>query len=462
MINCAKNVIIGKVFYLKGCDALVARAKDVLARPFSMDYLNLVFQGVIVGLIAGVIVSCFRWIIDHTLQLLFWWYPYLESHLGYVLVYALFLVAISWLLGKTLKYDLTNLVGSGVPQVEAILLGQNSYAPWQILWRKFVGGLLAICPGLFLGREGPCIQMGACVGQGLAADVFKTSKKDQQTLLLAGVAAGLAAAFSAPLAGVLFMVEEITTTFKPRVCLTALAAALSADLMTLVLLGQQPSLAMYIKPFEGAPNYVFLLILGIIIGILAYAYQYVLLEQLYVYSKLNFLPQRYHSLIPLLLTIPLGLWNAKLLGGSHDFISYVTDMSLTPTDPRALLKLLVLFFIVRFVFSMVSYGASVPGGIFMPILALGAVIGCFAGLLGVSAGWLEHSQVLGLILISMAAYFGAIEKAPFTAIVLLTEMAGSLASVFPLVFVTFIAYTVDTLLGGRPIYTALREEMYFK
>ncbi len=98
----------------------------------------------------------------------------------------------------------------------------------------------------------------------------------------------------------------------------------------------------------------------------------------------------------------------------------------------------------------------------MPILALGAVIGCFAGLLGVSAGWLEHSQVLGLILISMAAYFGAIEKAPFTAIVLLTEMAGSLASVFPLVFVTFIAYTVDTLLGGRPIYTALREEMYFK
>ena len=77
--------------------------------------------------------------------------------------------------------------------------------------------------------------------------------------------------------------------------------------------------------------------------------------------------------------------------------------------------------------------------------------------------WVDRAQPgRGLILVSMAAYFGAIEKAPFTAIVLLTEMAGSLASVFPLVFVTFIAYTVDTLLGGRPIYTALREEMKFK
>ena len=65
---------------------------------------------------------------------------------------------------------------------------------------------------------------------------------------MAGVAAGLAAAFSAPLAGVLFMVEEITMTFKPRIWLTALAAALSADLMTLILLGPQPSLAMYITP----------------------------------------------------------------------------------------------------------------------------------------------------------------------------------------------------------------------
>ncbi|KRM75782.1 hypothetical protein FC48_GL000004 [Ligilactobacillus murinus DSM 20452 = NBRC 14221] len=79
-----------------------------------MNYLKLLFQGAIVGLLTGGSVSCFRWIIDHTLQLLFWWYPYLEKHLSYVLVYALFLVAISWLLSKILKYDLTNLVGSGV------------------------------------------------------------------------------------------------------------------------------------------------------------------------------------------------------------------------------------------------------------------------------------------------------------------------------------------------------------
>ena len=108
--------MIDEVFYLKGCDDLVARAKDVLERPFSINYVNLIVQGAIVGLITGGIVSCFRWLIDHSLKLLFWWYPYLEKHLSYVFAYALFLVAISWLLSKILKYDLTNLVGSGVPK----------------------------------------------------------------------------------------------------------------------------------------------------------------------------------------------------------------------------------------------------------------------------------------------------------------------------------------------------------
>lgn len=427
-----------------------------------MDYFGLVMQGIIVGIFTGLIVSVFRWIIDHTMLLLFKWYPYFRTHLLALGCYALVLVVVGLLVAKLLKKHLRELVGSGVPQVEAILLDEESYDPWKILWRKFIGGLLVICPGLFLGREGPCIQMGACVGQGLGKDLFKLSKEDQKTLMLAGVAAGLSGAFSAPLAGVLFMLEEVTTTFKVKVWLTALGAALASDLMTLLILGRKPSLALFIHPTTSAPNYIVLLALGIILGILAYAYQYSLLELDFIYSKIKFLPKRYHSLIPLLLTLPLGLWNAKVLGGSHDFISYVIDLSSKTTNWHAMLGLLVLFFIVRFVFSMISYGASVPGGIFMPILALGALIGCITALLCLNLGWIYQDQFLGLILISMAAYFGAIEKAPFTAIVLLTEMAGTLAQVFPLVFVTFVAYTANEVLGGRPIYTALRKEQYPK
>lgn len=441
---------------------MVKRARDVLNRPFAPRFLKLVFQGVFIGLVTGIVVSLFRWLIDHTLQFLFVLYPYLAKHPLYIIFYALLLVGICWLLGKILKYDLTNLVGSGVPQIEAVLTGENKMNCWQILWRKFVGGLLAICPGLLLGREGPCIQMGACIGQGFARDAFKTSEDDQKILMAAGIAAGLSAAFSAPLAGVLFLLEEVTTSFKTKIWITALAAALVSDFVTLVTLGAKPSMYLKITPSFTQANLFVFIALGCVIGILAFGYQYTILDLKFFYSKLKAIPKVYHSIVPLLLTIPLGLWNAKLLGGSHDFISYVIDLSLGSKDWLQLLKLLVLFFVIRFVFSMISYGASVPGGIFMPILSLGAIIGCIAGISLLQFGVIEQSQYLGVVLISMAAYFGAIEKAPFTAIVLLTEMAGSLAQVFPLVLVTFVAYVVNEWLGGRPIYTALREEMTFE
>lgn len=110
-------------------------------------------------------------------------------------------------------------------------------------------------------------------------------------------------------------------------------------------------------------------------------------------------------------------------------------------------------------FSMISYGAAVPGGIFMPILVLGAILGGFAGCLMIRFGLIPAKAYINLVVIGMAAYFGAIEMAPFTAICLLTEMVGTIQQILPMLLVTFIAYTVNDLLGGRPIYGALREQM---
>lgn len=143
-------------------------------------------------------VSVFRWIIDQTLRLLTIVYPFLGYHPLWLLPYVLGTILVAWLIGRLIKADLTDLVGSGVPQIEAILLGQHRMNWWIVLRRKFVSGLLTICPGLFLGREGPCIQIGVCIGQGLSEKVFKLSKEDEHLLLQCGVTAGLSAAFSAP------------------------------------------------------------------------------------------------------------------------------------------------------------------------------------------------------------------------------------------------------------------------
>lgn len=437
----------------------VVRARDVLTAPFSSNLLPLIIQGIIVGLVTGLIVSIFRWIIDQTLKLLTIIYPLMAANWLLLIPYLALTIIIIFVLGKILKGHLTDLVGSGVPQIEAILLGQHSMNAMQTIWRKFMGGLLAICPGLFLGREGPCIQMGACVGQEVA-DLCHTPEEDRHFLLGCGVAAGLSAAFSAPLAGVLFLLEEITFNFKPRSWVTALAAACASDFVTLIFFGTKPCLYLPIMVNLPKRSYAWLIPLGIIIGVLAFAYQYCLLSLRWLYSKVPALPAIYHSAIPLILVIPIGLWNAHILGGSHVFINDIANMS-PKLDWSNLLFMLGLFFIIRFVFSMVSYGASVPGGIFMPILALGALIGAFVAVLLIHQHLLPAACYVNMVVITMAAYFGAIEEAPFTAVTLLCEMVGTVDQALPMVVLTFVAYVTSNLLGGQPIYAALRREMRF-
>ena len=437
----------------------IKRARDVLSKPMSMAFISLIGKAIVVGAVTGFLVSIFRWIIDHTLKGLMVIYPTMAHHPQLLIPYIAATILIIFILSKILKSSLLDLVGSGVPQIEAILLNEHKMNAWSVLWRKFVGGLLAICPGLFLGREGPCIQMGACIGQ-LFGEKLNISEKEKRFLLECGVAAGLSAAFSAPLAGVIFLLEEITFDFHPQGCITALAAAITSDFVTILFFGVRPCLYIPVHANMPKDSYSWLLLLGILIGFLSFGYQYTLLNLRWWYSKIK-LPQIYHSAVPLLLVIPIGLWNTRILGGSHDFIAYVAGLDQN-SNLTSLLGLFVTFFIIRFCFSMISYGASVPGGIFMPILVLGALIGAIAGVVMIHQNIIPAQCYLNFVVISMAAYFGAIEEAPFTAITLLTEMVGSVDQILPMTILTSIAYITSNLLGGQPIYASLRKEMFPK
>lgn len=446
---------------------MVKSAKEILNKPFTSDITYILLGAILTGLGTGFVVSVFRWIIDQTMQGLFVIYPFMGHHLWTLIPYIGFLLVVCWLLGKIIKPQIDNLVGSGVPQIEAVFLKENSMPWWTILWRKFVGGLLAICPGLMLGREGPCIQMGAMIGQGVSKNVIHTKDEDRvQLLFQCGIAAGLSAAFSAPLAGVLFLVEEITFRFKPIEVISALIASFCADWVTLLFFGTTPCLYLPVKGTLPLKYYWIILILGVVLGLFGYLYQYCLLSLKPIYSKIKKIPRVYHSIIPFLLIIPIGLWDAKLLGGSHDLISSFSTKvfmnELFNTKSWTIILLPLIYFIIRFIFSMVSYGSSVPGGIFMPILVLGALLGVTAAVLLINMNLLPIKYYPHLIVIAMAAYFGSIEKAPFTAILLLTEMVGSVEQILPMVITTFIAYYVVDLLGGRPIYEALRLQMNYK
>lgn len=127
------------------------------------------------------------------------------------------------------------------------------------------------------------------------------------------------------------------------------------------------------------------------------------------------------------------------------------------------LILLVAFLVIRFVGIMISYGATVPGGIFMPIFVLGGIWGAIFGLLMVHAGILPAACYLNMIVLGMTAYIAATEGTPITSILLATEMIGSIEQILPMAIVTFVAYYTSMALGSQPfIYDALREEMTFE
>src|SRR5699024_10976312 len=145
----------------------------------------------------------------------------------------------------------------------------------------------------------------------------------------------------------------------------------------------------------------------------------------------------------------------NILGGGHSLILTLAG------HPYSLLPLILLF-IVRFSFSMISYGAGLPGGIFLPILTLGAIIGAIFANISTYLFHFDLIFVINIIIFSMAGYFTAIGKAPLTGSILITEMVGNFEHLMPIAVVSLVAYITADSLGAKPIYEALLQKMIGK
>lgn len=419
---------------------------------FNKTRFFFIIKGLVVGVLAGIVVSLFRLLIEKGLAFSINLYQRAQQAPSLLLVVLAVSVVCGLIVAHLLKRE-PNISGSGIPQVEGQLAGEFDLKWWSILWRKFVGGLLSLAPGLFLGREGPSIQLGAAVGQGVA-ETLHNKGTDRRLLIAGGAAAGLSAAFNAPIAGTLFVLEEIYHNFSPLVWLTALTSALAANFVSLNFFGLTPVLHIAYTKSLPINQYWHLIILGIILGLAGYLYQKVLLWMPQFYARLK-VPQRYRGLVPLILVIPIGYFWPTILGGGNTVITQLGQQ--IPS-----LKIVIALLVIRFVFSMISYGSGLPGGIFLPILSLGALIGAVYGLTMMHLGLLAPNYVVNLMIFSMGGYFAGIGKAPFTAILLVTEMVGSLTHLMPLAILSLIAYVVVDLMGGAPIYESLLQRLIGK
>ena len=198
-------------------------------------------------------------------------------------------------------------------------------------------------------------------------------------------------------------------------------------------------------------DYWILIVLGIFLGVLGYGYEWVVLRIGKVYQglgKIFHLPSHFYGLLAVLFIIPIGLYFPHLLGGGNELI-----LALNGLHPA--LTVAILYLAIRFVWSMLSFGSGFPGGIFLPILTLGSLSGSVFAAAFENLGFLQVSQFPIFIILGMAGYFGAVSKAPLTAMILVTEMVGDLHQLMTIGVVTLIAYLVMDFMGGEPVYEAM-------
>lgn len=404
------------------------------------------FRAILIGLLAGIVVSLFRLAIQHLLEFVGYSFQYFHTHPLWLIPWALGSVVLALALGIMAQRN-PNIKGSGIPQVEGQLTSQFDEKWWPVLWRKFVGGILAIGSGLYLGREGPSIQLGATVGQGVA-ETMHANQLDRQVGIASGAAAGLSAAFNAPIASTIFILEEVYHNFSPVIWLATFVSALCSNLVSMVFFGLHPVLDVPYNHMLPTKYYWHLIVLGLLLGLLGRFYQVVILRLGKWTAKLKWLPPFAYPVIPFLLVMPIAWYWPQTLGGGNQLIGLLHQLPIS-------LWLFVSLFVLRFVFSMISYASQLPGGIFLPILTLGAVLGAVYCALMVQLGLLPARYLPNFVIYAMAGYFACISKAPFTAILLITEMVGSLAHLMPLATVAVTAYLVVDSLHGEPVYTAM-------
>jgi CIC family chloride channel protein len=341
--------------------------------------------------------------------------------------------------------------GSGIQLVEAVIKGEVSPPHRAILPVKFFGGLLALGSGLVLGREGPTVQMGASLAA-LLSRFFLREEEDCRIVEAAGAGAGLAVAFNAPVGGSVFVFEELTGTFSPLLLIaTMMAAAVATGLMRLML---GNTLDFKVQPNELHQVWRLLpfFVLGTLLGVMGVFYNKLTMFLLHIAD----ISHRVSSILRAALVgavVGLVAWFLPLWIGGGDLIT----QAVLSNHQETKILLAVLFF--RFLIGPLCYATGVPGGLFTPILVLGASFGAlYAALLNILIPGSDLSATASAI-VGMAALFAACVQAPLTGIILTVEMTGRGDLTLGLLAGALGAMLIPMILGNEAIYESLRRRM---
>ena len=339
-----------------------------------------------------------------------------------------------------------NSQGSGIPQVIAARQLTDSTARSRLVSLRVGIGkvlltLLGLLCGASVGREGPSVQVGASV----MFSIGQMSPRRQSGLILAGAAAGLAAAFNTPLAGIVFGIEELSRSFETRTSGLVLGAVMAAGLTSLALVGNYDYFGSSAMMLRNGADWLAIPVCGVLGGLAGGLFSRILI------AIAQGLPGKIGGAIknyPIGFAILCGLGVALCGLASGDAI-YGTGYSQVKAVLEANAPLPESFGFFKFVATVLSSISGIPGGIFSPSLAVGAGLGFDV------AQFFPTAPLGPIILLGMVAYFAGVVQAPITAFVIVTEMTDNHAMVVPLMATALIAYATSRSICGEGVYHAL-------
>ncbi|MBD2448424.1 chloride channel protein [Nostoc sp. FACHB-152] len=331
--------------------------------------------------------------------------------------------------------------GSGIPQVKATLANVPMKLSWRVAGVKLLSAMIVIGSGLTLGRQGPTVQVGAGLAAGMSR-LVPTSPDHRRQMIAAGAGAGLAAAFNAPLAGVIFIVEELLQDLSGITLGTAIIASFIGGVVSRLLGGR--SLHLNLQMIQSSsqfslPEIPFFLVLGILAGLLGALFNRGLVVSIKFYNNL-------HISLPLKVALA-GFVSGVIVAMLPEYYRNNTGLReyIITIDSSA--SIAAIAFVAQFILTLIAFGSGAPGGLFAPSLILGSCLGHLVGV------WESHLLGVGSLstyaLAGMGGFFSAVSKVPITAIVIVFEMTTDFNLVLPLMIVAVVAYLVaDKVMPG--------------
>ena len=430
------------------------RAMRFLRHSTWHHWANLVLlaaEGLAVGIVAACVICCFRLAKDVSTPPLMDWLSQWKEHWWTAPLWLAILIAAARLLARMVR-AVPLISGSGIPQTELVVMGRLhlSRHDWiKILPAKFFGCLISTLGGLSLGREGPCIQMGAATAS-LVSGLWEHVSFSGRIHIAAGAAAGMAAAFGAPVAGLCFVFEEMRSKFTWGGFIAVFFAVAGAEAVTRFAFGFG-----LVFPFSGISSislqHAWLLpVAGVIAGVAGVAYNISLLGVKNAEARFSPLPQKWRILPQMLAGFFLAFLLPCVLGGGENLVSSLIEEGGTG------FSFLLMVFTVKILFSLVSYTGNVPGGILMPMLCIGALLGALCGQAFLAAGLLNVGEWEAFIVYGMAGFFASMVRAPVTGTALVIEMSGALMCLPGAAVVAFAAGLTASAMRCPPVYDSLR------